>query len=43
MIDRQAALHQPDFPLDFHAQAMPGRARALRPASRGKFWEMRLG
>jgi protein-disulfide isomerase len=32
-----------DFPLDFHAQAMPA-ARAARCAGEsGKFWEMRLG
>src|SRR4029077_9170063 len=31
-----------DFPLDFHAQAMPA-ARAARCAGEdGKFWEMRL-
>ena len=32
-----------DFPLDFHAQAMPAARAARCAGEQGKFWEMRLG
>ena len=31
-----------DFPLDFHAQAMPAARAARCAGEQGKFWEMRL-
>jgi protein-disulfide isomerase len=32
-----------DFPLDFHAQALPAARAARCAGEQGKFWEMRLG
>jgi protein-disulfide isomerase len=32
-----------DFPLDFHAQAMPAARAARCAGEQGKFWEMRIG
>jgi len=32
-----------DFPLDFHAQAMPAARAARCAGEQGKFWEMRMG
>jgi protein-disulfide isomerase len=32
-----------DFPLDFHAQALPAARAARCAGDQGKFWEMRLG
>lgn len=32
-----------DFPLDFHAQAMPAARAARCAGEQGKFWELRLG
>jgi protein-disulfide isomerase len=32
-----------DFPIDFHAQAMPAARAARCAGEQGKFWEMRLG
>ena len=32
-----------DYPLDFHAQAMPAARAARCAGEQGKFWEMRLG
>jgi protein-disulfide isomerase len=32
-----------DFPLDFHAQAVPAARAARCAGEQGKFWEMRLG
>ena len=31
-----------DFPLDFHAQAMPAARAARCAGEQGKFWEMRI-